>query len=451
MTQVAGELHGSVLKTNTNFTRSLEMQDRFHELIPGGGHTYAKGDDQYPEFMPPYIERGLGSHVWDVDDNEYIEYGMGLRAVTLGHGEARVAEAAYRQMLLGNNFVRPAAIELEAAESFLQGVPAADMVKFAKNGSDATTAAVRLARAYTGRDLVAIAANQPFFSVDDWFIGTTPMNRGIPRAISDLTVTFLHDDLDSVEAVFTRNEGQVACLIMEAAKYAHPAPGFLEGVRELCDRHGVVFILDEMITGLRWHIGGAQAYYGVEPDLSAWGKSLGNGHAISALAGKKELMRLGGWRHDQERVFLLSTTHGAEGNALAAMLQVLRIYREEPIIATMEHQGTKLREGVEPLIAKHGLEDYFSVVGLPWAMVYWTRDPEGNHSQPYRTLFIQETMKRGLLAPSFIISAAHSDDDIAHTVHAVDGALEVYKAAIENGIDDYLVGRPVQPAVRPFA
>jgi glutamate-1-semialdehyde 2,1-aminomutase len=449
MTQLAGDHEAQII--NTNFTRSLGMQDRFHDLIPGGSHTYAKGDDQYPEFMPPYIDHGLGAHVWDVDGNEYIEYGMGLRAVTLGHGEPRVAGAAYRQMLRGDNFVRPAAIELEAAERFLQNVSTADMVKFAKNGSDVTTAAVRLARAYTGRDLVAIAANQPFFSVDDWFIGTTPMNRGIPKAISDLTVEFLYDDLDSVEAVFTRNEGQVACLIMEAAKYAHPAPGFLEGVRELCNHHGVVFILDEMITGLRWHIGGAQAYYGVEPDLSAWGKPLGNGHAISALAGKRELMQLGGWRHDQERVFLLSNTHGAEAHALAAMLEVLRIYDEEPIIATMERQGTRLREGIEPLITKHGLEDYFSVVGLPWAMVYATNDPEGNPSQPYRTLFIQETLKRGLLAPSLIISAAHSDDDIAHTVNAIDGALTVYKDAIENGIEGYLVGRSVQPAIRPLA
>ena len=160
-------------------SRSAALRPSAHRLIPGGCHTYAKGDDQYPEHAPAFIARGQGCHVWDVDGNEFIEYGMGLRAVTLGHAYKPVVEAAYRQMLLGANFTRPASVEIEAAERFLDVIEGPEMVKFAKNGSDVTTAAVKLARAYAGRDLIAICRDQPFFSTDDWFIGTTEMKSGI--------------------------------------------------------------------------------------------------------------------------------------------------------------------------------------------------------------------------------------------------------------------------------
>ena len=164
-----------------DFSRSRALQPRAHRLIPGGAHTYAKGDDQYPEQAPGFVVRGKGCHVWDLDGNEFIEYGMGLRAVTLGHAFDPVIQAAYRQMQLGTNFSRPASIEMDLAEAMLEIIDGADMVKFAKNGSDVTTAAVKLARAYTGRDLIAICGDHPFFSTDDWFIGTTEMNAGVPR------------------------------------------------------------------------------------------------------------------------------------------------------------------------------------------------------------------------------------------------------------------------------
>src|SRR5579863_10048099 len=179
-----------------SFEQSSLLRAKAHSLIPGGAHTYAKGDDQYPLLAPGFIARGAGCHVWDVDGNEFIEFGMGLRAVTLGHGYRRVVEAAYRQMQLGTNFTRPAPIELECAEELLGIIGNAEMVKFGKDGSDATTAAVKLSRAYTGRDLVARCADQPFFAVDDWFIGNTPMSAGIPRMIQDLTVQFRYNDID---------------------------------------------------------------------------------------------------------------------------------------------------------------------------------------------------------------------------------------------------------------
>src|SRR5271165_1432647 len=196
-----------------DFSRSRALQPKAHHLIPGGAHTYAKGDDQFPELSPGFIVRGKGCHVWDADGNEFIEYGMGLRAVTLRHAYEPVVEAAHKQMQLGLNYSRPAKIEVDLAEAFLDVIEGADMVKFAKNGSDVTTAAVKLSRAYTGRDLVAICGDQTFFSIDDWFIGTTELNAGIPCAISEMTVKFRYNDVESLRELFDKHPDQIACVI----------------------------------------------------------------------------------------------------------------------------------------------------------------------------------------------------------------------------------------------
>jgi len=259
-----------------DFTKSKALQHRSHNIIPGGCHTYAKGDDQYPVQAPAFLARGKGCHVWDVDGNEFIEYGMGLRTVTLGHAFPPVIEAAAKQMESGANFNRPTPIEVEAGEKLLSLIEGAAMVQFAKNGSDVNDAAIRVARAYTGRDRVGICGDHPFFSVSDWFIGTTPMNAGIPQAVQDLTVKFRYNDIDSVRDLFDQYPGEVACLIMEPGKYEPPKDGFLHEVKRLCSENGAVFILDEMITGFRYHLGGAQRLYDVIPDLSTFGKALGN-------------------------------------------------------------------------------------------------------------------------------------------------------------------------------
>jgi len=311
-----------------DFSQSRALESKAHQLIPGGAHTYAKGDDQYPVNAPGFIVRGKGCHVWDVDGNEFIEYGMGLRAVTLGHAYEPVVEAAYKEMLRGANFTRPAKIEVDAAEALLNVIDGAEMVKFAKNGSDVTTAAVKLARAHTGRDLIAICGDQPFFSTDDWFIGTTEMNAGIPQAIINMTLKFHYNDPASLQELFDQYPKQIACVLMEAEAMTQPDPGYLHWVKALCEKHGAILVFDEMITGFRWHLGGAQKFYGVIPHLSTFGKALGNGFAISALAGNREIMRLGGLDQERPRVFLLSTTHGAETHALSAVLEVMRIYQE---------------------------------------------------------------------------------------------------------------------------
>lgn len=427
-----------------DFTRSRELEARLRQLVPGGCHTYAKGGDQYPALAPGVIERGSGCHVWDVDGNEFIEYGMGLRSVTLGHAYPTVVEAVRESLELGTNFTRPARIELECAEALLEIVDGADMVKFTKDGSTATTAAVKLARAHTGRKLVGLCAEHPFFSYDDWFIGTTTSDGGIPPSAREEVRPFRYNDLGSIEALFEANEGQLAALILEAARTDEPAPGFLEGVRALCDRHGALLILDEMITGFRWHLGGAQKLYGIVPDLSTFGKALANGFALSALCGRRDIMRLGSRDRDGDNVFLLSTTHGAETPSLAAAIRTMQVYREEPVIEHLHRQGERLRAGLETVARARGLEKHFGVLGRACNLLYWTLDGEGQASQSFRALFLQETIRRGVIMPSLVVSYSHRDEDVDRTIAAVDGALEVYGRALEDGIEKYLVGPPTR-------
>lgn len=436
-----------------SFEQSRQAQDRLHELVPGGAHTNARGSDQYPEAMSPIIVRGEGARVLDLDGNWLIEYGLGAKAVTLGYGYQPVADAVAAVAHEGVGFSRPSVWELRAAERFLEMVPTAEMVKFAKNGSDVTTAAVKLARAATGRDLVAVCRTQPFFSVDDWFMSTTSMTAGIPRTVSDLTVSFAFNDLDSLRALLDEHPGRIAAVIMEPATgTVEPEPGYLEGVRELADRDGFVLVFDEMITGMRWAAAGAQSVYGVTPDLSTWGKALGNGFSISALAGKRELMELGGLNTDASRVFLLSTTHGGETTGLAAYLAVADDYAQRDVIGILESQGRRLETELRAAIADAGAADHISVFGRPSALVFGTKDHEGSPSQPFRTLLIQELLHHGVLAQSLIVSAAHSDDDIARTAEAFSAAARVYVRALEAGTTDgFLEGRPVAPAIREFA
>ena len=397
----------------------------------------------------PVLLKGSGCRVWDVDGNEYIEFGMGLRAVTLGHAFGPVVDAAHDQMRLGSNFTRPTLIELECADE-LHSMVGGEMVKFAKNGSDVVTAAVKLARAYTGRDRIAVCGGQPFFSTDDWFIGTTPMNAGVPAAVASLTSKFCYNDSSSLESLFQSHPGEIAAVVLEAETIHEPLPGFLDSVVSISHANGALVILDEIITGFRWHNGGARAYYGLEPDLAVYGKALGNGFAVSALVGRRELMLRGGLNHPHPRVFLLSTTHGAEHPSLAAARAVMRTYRDQPVVATLRTQGSRLSAAVMGVVSELGLSKYFEVLGRPCNLVYVTRDAAGEPSQLFRTLFLRETLKRGLIMPSMVVSCAHTDSVVDSAVDRIGEALLVYKLALEQGIDKYLTSRPVKPVMRRY-
>jgi glutamate-1-semialdehyde 2,1-aminomutase len=434
-----------------SFERGKRLAQQAHTLIPGGCHTYAKGDDQFPALAPSFIARGKDCRVWDLDGNEYIEYGMGLRAVTLGHAYQPVIDAVARQLPFGTNFGRPSPIEVECAERFLQLVPTAEMVKFCKDGSDAMDGAIRLSRAYTGREFVAICGDHPFYSTGDWFVGSTAMPGGVPEWIRSRTLKFTYNDRESVERLMREHGNQIACVVLEAARLEEPRQNFLSWLQEICGRHGALLVFDEMITGFRWHKSGAQHVYGIQPDLSAFGKALANGFSLAALAGRREVMKLGGLDHDRERVFLLSTTHGAETHAMAAAIATMETYRDQDVIGHLYRQGERLRAGVAAAAQAAGVERQVECLGRPCCLLYTTRDEAGRPSQEFRALFLQELIKRGVLAPSFVVSYSHSDRDIDLTIEAVAEALTIYRRALDEGVDRYLVGPPVKPVFRPRA
>src|SRR3990167_8893362 len=299
----------------------MKFQERLLNVIPGGAHTYSRGFDQFPINAPQILARGKGAYVFDAKDKRYLDYGMALRAVSIGYAEEVIDEAAIQQIHFGNNLTRASLIELEAAELLVDLIDSVDMVKFTKTGSTSVSAAVKIARAYTGKEMVARCVDHPFFSYDDWFIGSTPLTLGIPQETIHKTKTFQYNNISSLETLFDLYAGQFACVVLEPATTIEPGDGFLHRVQELCKKHGVIFILDEMITGFRWHMKGAQYLYGVEPDLCTFGKAMANGFSVSCVAGRRELMELGSIeRQGRERLFLLSTTHGAEMSGLGAFV-----------------------------------------------------------------------------------------------------------------------------------
>jgi glutamate-1-semialdehyde 2,1-aminomutase len=265
-----------------------------------------------------------------------------------------------------------------------------------------------------------------------------------------MTLKFRYNDLAGLRQLFDQYPNQIACVVLEPETVSPPAPGYLAQVKQLCEERGAVLLLDETITGFRWHLSGAQKFHGVVAHLSTFGKAMGNGFAIAALVGKREIMRLGGLDHDQPRVFLLSTTHGAESHALAASLETIRFYKEHQVVDRLWRQGERLRGLVNRSIDENNLEGFFEVAGRPCNLIFATYDQNRQRSQPFRTLFMQELIRRGVIGPSFVVSYSHSDADIDRTAEAVHGALRVYRKAIEEGVEHYLEGRPVQPVYRKF-
>lgn len=424
------------------------LRERAHRLIPGGCHTYSKGDDQFPRNAPPLLVGGKGCRVWDPDGREYLDWGMGLRSVILGHAFEPVLEAVRRELQSGSNFTRPSPREGELAEVLTELIPCAEMAKFAKNGSDVTSAAVRLSRAYTGRELIARCGDHPFFSVDDWFIGDTERNAGIPKRIREMTLRFSYNDADSLERLFREHPGLIACVILEPATTSEPRDGFLSRVRALCDREGAVLIFDEIITGFRWHVRGGQSLFGVTPDLATFGKAMANGFSVSALVGKREIMKRGGTDHEHPLVFLLSTTAGGETHALAAALATVRYLRGNPVLDHVWKIGRQLRDGFNRLAAEAGLERHALARGYPCSPEFAFLDAQGP-ALPLRTLFQQEMAARGVLMPYLVPSFAHTEADVERTLGACREALDVVRRAVDRGsVEGLLEGPVIRPVFR---
>lgn len=434
-----------VLNVNDYLTRLLKV-------IPGGAHTYSRGFDQFPYNAPQILKKGKGAYVYDVDDNKYLDYGMALRSVILGYAYDFVDDfVIHNAIRLGNNLTRPSLLELQAAELLVDLIPSAEMVKFAKNASNATTAAVKLARAYTGRDIVLRCSDHPFFSFDDWFIGSTVMDKGIPQTIKNLTKTFKYGDLLDLERLFNEYPNQIACVIMEPATVEHPPDNYLQSVKEICHRNGALFILDETITGFRWHLKGAQYYYKVDPDLSVFGKAMANGFSLAALCGKRDIMKLGSIEFEgQERVFLLSTTHGAEMTSLAAFLATVKVIQEKNVIKHIWDYGKKLIEIINNIAKEYGIEDYFKAGGVECSPYYITFDKNKENSYPLRTLFNQEMIKKGVLIPWIALSLSHSQEEMEKTMEALKHSLKIYSLALEDGWEKYLQGHIIKPVFRKY-
>lgn len=434
-----------------NFKKSDAMIARAQEIIPAGCHTYSKGPDQSPFLGPKVMSHGKGSHVWDVDGNEYIDWAMGLTAVSLGHAFEPVTKSVRAELEKGVNFQCPSYIESELAEEFLRCVPSADMVKFAKNGSTVTTAALKLSRAYTGRKYVAFCADHGFFSYDDWYMGKKACNSGVPDEISNLSLTFHYNDIESVENLFKEYPDQIAGLILEPMEFDMPKDDFLHKVQALCKKNGTMFIIDEMITGFKLAFPGAHAMFGLDPDMTTWGKGVANGFSVCMLAGKRHVMELGGLQHDKERVFLISTTHGAETHALAGAIATLKYTRENNTIESDRKKGEQVIERMNKMILDKGLEKYVEIKGHPcWSLMLF-KNSDGNYSDGMKTLLFQEMIKHGILfRGTFNFSVNHSQQDIDETFEAFDKAFDVYKMALNDCWQNYLVGDPIKPVFRKY-
>jgi glutamate-1-semialdehyde 2,1-aminomutase len=429
----------------------VSYQDRLQKVIPGGAHTYSRGADQFPANAPQVLARGKGAYVYDDSNRRFLDYGMALRAVNVGYAEEQIDEAAIREIRNGNNLTRPSLIELEAAERLVGLIDSVEMVKFTKNGSTSVSAAVKLARAFTGRELVARCADHPFFSYDDWFIGSTPLTKGIPATAIEQTKLFRFNDIASLEALFDRYPGQIACAVLEPAAIQHPGEGFLQGVQALCRKNGALLVLDEMITGFRWHLKGAQHYYGVQPDLCTFGKAMANGYSVSCVAGRREVMQLGSIEFPgQERVFLLSTTHGAEMAGMGAFVATVQFLEREPVIEHLWQYGRRLIDLMNRIAAEVGVEASFKAGGIACSPYYQTLDRQGQPSLELRTLFAQEMIRHGVLMPWLALSYRHGEEELALTERALRAALPVYRQGLERGCEGLLEGPAIKPVFRRF-
>lgn len=423
---------------NARYAESAKMFERAQKTVPLASQTFSKSYLCHPEGEAPlFLTHGSGSHVWDVDGNEYIDFVSGLLPVLLGYTDPDVTAAVQEQLGKGITFSLATPLEAEVAELLVEMVPCAEKVRFGKNGSDATAAAVRVARAFTGRDHVAACG---YHGWQDWYIGTTPRNKGVPAAVSALTHTFAYNDLAALDRLLSAHPDEFACVIMEPMNAEEPADGYLQGVKDLAHKHGALFVFDEIITGFRYAKGGAQEIFGVIPDLACLGKGLANGFPLAAVVGRADIMR------EMEDIFF-SFTAGGEAISLAAARATLQKIQREPVIETLWHRGDSILAGVRERVAQHGLSKTLALKGkAPWSLIGFT-ETNGVTMWELKTLFQQEMLARGMLMQtSHNISYAHSEADVAALLKAYDEVLPMLADAVNNGaLAQLLKAPPMQP------
>ena len=424
-----------------NLQVSNSYLDRAKQVIPAVTQTLSKGPTQFVQGVSPiYLQRGLGSHVWDVDGNEYIDYPGALGPNILGYAYPGTIQAIVSQLADGINFSLMHPLEVEVAELLVEVIPCAEMVRFGKNGSDVTTAAVRVSRAYTGRSKVAVCG---YHGSQDWFLATVSRNKGVPRFNDDLALPWRYNDIGSLENLFESRPNEIAAVIMEPVTFVEPQPGFLESVQKITHDSGAVLIFDEVKTGFRIALGGAQEHYGIVPDLACFGKAMANGMPVSALVGRADIMR------ELEEVFF-SITFGGETLSLAAMKATIEDIRAFDVIAHLWRQGAKLKRAYNEMAAKLGLTEATSCEGLDAKSAVQFYDYGGYSGMELKSLFQQEVIQRGILFNGeHMLCLSHSDEDIERTTHAYREALAILKVAVEsNRLLEHLKGPPLESIIR---
>ena len=429
---------GLLKMINPRYEKSVNFLNLAEKLIPLGSQTFSKSRTQYPVGISPlYVDRAKGCHTWDIDGNEYIDLVSSLASVTLGYQDRRVNRAIRKQLKLGSIFSLPGKLEYEVAEKIVSIVPSAEQVRFGKNGSDATSASIRLARAVTGRPIVAVCG---YHGWQDWYIGSTTRNKGVPSAVSELTKTFKFNSLESVREIFAQNLGNVAAVILEPMNVDWPASNFLEEVRELCTRNGSILIFDETITGFRFSRGGAQELFGVTPDLTTLGKGLANGFPLSAVVGKREIMK------EMNEIFF-SGTFGGELLSLAAANEVLSRHLQNSVVPKLCEAGESLNNATQQALEHSQLTDVLELSGHPtWRFLNW-KDHESASALEIKTYFMQECFKEGILVlGTHNITTAHTIKVIQRIGEKYSQIFSKLKVNLErNTLKSNLEVAPLQP------
>ena len=425
----------------SRYAKSIEHLERAERTIPLGSQTFSKSRTLFPVGISPlYVSRGRGAEIWDIDGNKYIDLISALASVTLGYGDKAVEKAVNTQLKKGVSLSLPGILEAEVSELIVEMVPSAEMVRFGKNGSDATAAAIRLARAFTGRDHILVCG---YHGWQDWYIGSTTRNKGVPESVSSLTHKFEYNNIDSLKLVLSSLENQVAAVIMEPMNITYPLPGFLEEVQLLTRNAGALLIFDETITGFRYSKGGAQELFGVIPDLSTFGKGMANGFPLSAVVGRRDVMM------EMEEIFF-SGTFGGELLSLAASKVVLERNLNEDVSGDLTDIGNRLNSKVNQLIIDNKMESTLSLSGHPtWTFLIWQSN-ELNSVNELKTYFMQESFKRGLLVEStHNVTLAFSEKIIKRATEIYEQVFqEIGKNIQEGNVLKELQVKPLAPLFR---
>jgi len=428
---------------------------KLNSLIPGGCHTYSKADNQFPDNSPQAISYGKAGYVFDNNKIKYLDCGMGLTSVSIGHANKFINYSVKREIDNGINFNRPSILELKTAKNFLDLVPQHQMIKFAKNGSTVTTAAVKLARAYTKRNYVVFPQEHPFFSYDDWFISKTNYNAGIPKEVSKFSLKYQQCNLESLKSIFKKYPKDIACVITEPEKnYCNiscdckiKVKDFLKEAIKLTHKNGALFIVDEMVTGFKTYFPGSTVKYKLNADLTTWGKGIANGFSFCALTGKKKIMKLGGIKEkEKNKVFLISTTHGAESTSLAAAIATISFFKKYKVIKKNSFYMRTLIDKCKQIIDHQKMNLRINMIKSDWLLTFNFLDKKNNNCYKSKTLFMQEMIKKKILFQGFFFPCyEHNSKDIDIFVDGFKHAIKILKKAHIFGFKKFLKSKIVKP------